>query len=94
MLRAIRKRLRCIIILTLLSLLLFQELAAKVGLKAEFEAIEDDSSSYGKKLAVKVLFGNTCLGHGPPAQNKKEASRLASQAVLSKHKESDIFGMI
>lgn len=69
-----------------------QELAAKMGYKAEFEAVQGDIN-IARQLAVRVMFGNLCLGQGPPAQNKKEASRLAAQAVLANRTESDILRM-
>ena len=50
-----------------------------------FETVQNnDSVPTSKAMAVRVMFGERCLGEGPPAENRRDASRLASQAVLGK----------
>ena len=59
--------------------------------------VDEDEDGHGGRhskqmhqIAMKVMFGSECLGAGPPAHNKKEASRLAAQAVLGSTDEKEI----
>lgn len=55
-----------------------QEIAAKAGTVAEFEALEGGSNG----VAAKVLLGGKCVGRGPTGPNMNTASRMAAQAAL------------
>ena len=68
-----------------------QEIAATAGTKAVCEVVQnDDSVPTIKAMAVRMMFGERFCGEAPPAENRRDASRLASQAVLGKFDEADI----
>ena len=59
-------------------------------MKADFQMIRDtttinnNSLNSGTTMSVRVMFGDRCLGQGPPSiGNKNAAARLAAQAVLA-----------
>lgn len=74
-----------------------QELAAKVGVTVDFQVVRDvsnNSISSVITMAVRVMFGDRCLGQGPPSGgNKAAAARLAAQAVLIAKSEEDILSL-
>jgi len=74
-----------------------QELAAKVGVTVDFQVVQgvsNSSMSSVNNMAVRVMFGDRCLGQGPPSGgNKAAAARLAAQAVLASNSEEDILSL-
>jgi hypothetical protein len=76
-----------------------QELAAKVGVRVDFQVVQDNSNSSDSinsvnTMAVRVMFGDRYLGQGPPScGNKAAAARLAAQAVLNSKSEQDILSL-
>lgn len=46
-------------------------------------------------MAVRVMFGDRCVGQGPPSAGpRRAAARLAAQAVLASKSEKEILGMV